>query len=437
MERLASINPLVKPEPRRTHKTACGTIMAGTILPAFVILYSLLWLRAFYANGDGSIETTTILPIDFTMGIRMDNRVDHLDPRPSGQKFKCTAASGCWYTVFFDPVDVNVPDGKCPPRQVKQGIAFSAAEAAQNFAGVNAGAPGAGDTVPPNQAPTINKKCAYAAPGELLAGGCLYYTPDPIDSFTVVWQDDGTPGSKTGVVMVTEYTKFEGGRVARAAVTERGDDDQSWEERAQGVLSGWGFKEEGGGLGYAVKNAAIALHYGDVSLQIVESYYERMSPKTNATQLVPTYLNTNEAAPESTNICYNSGAGRRRELLGLQPVFGKLTGSDLTQNGKCTDDPSNSIYCRQLKLKPAPLTVKDVRYTATPWSQLVVVLGGTISLILLVLNFVHSVLIVLCGNKMRLCTPMAAPVGKLSDTNGSHVSSPSASSSALAVDTHV
>ena len=237
--------------------------------------------------------------------------------------------------------------------------------------------------------------------------------------------------------MVTEYTKFEGGRVARAAVTERGDDDQSWEERAQGVLSGWGFKEEGGGLGYAVKNAAIALHYGDVSLQIVESYYERMSPKTNATQLVPTYLNTNEAAPESTNICYNSGAGRRRELLGLQPVFGKLTGSDLTQNGKCTDDPSNSIYCRQLKLKPAPLTVKDVRYTATPWSQLVVVLGGTISLILLVLNFVHSVLIVLCGNKMRLCTPMAAPVGKLSDTNGSHVSSPSASSSALAVDTHV
>ena len=158
MERLASINPLVKPEPRRTHKTACGTIMAGTILPAFVILYSLLWLRAFYANGDGSIETTTILPIDFTMGIRMDNRVDHLDPRPSGQKFKCTAASGCWYTVFFDPVDVNVPDGKCPPRQVKQGIAFSAAEAAQNFAGVNAGAPGAGDTVPPNQAPTINKK---------------------------------------------------------------------------------------------------------------------------------------------------------------------------------------------------------------------------------------------------------------------------------------
>ena len=163
----------------------------------------------------------------------------------------------------------------------------------------------------------------------LQVGACLYWSPDPIDAFTVTWrQSRADQGSAFGLVLRTEQPVFDKAKNREARVgpnSAQGQGEKLVENINSRVNKWFDWRAVGGGQGYVRRYVAHSisctlaawscspvttcyclspcrfvahkLHFGDVELQIVRNDYTHMEdaagrPAPNATQLVPQYMNT-------------------------------------------------------------------------------------------------------------------------------------------------
>ena len=190
-----------------------------------------------------------IFPIESDFGLRMDGAFGQ------GQSLRCSAASGCWYTVFYKENGVDI-DGSCAPKAVIASTRNAAIELSQRndlkpFAAgdddVNDGTVEGGAVGSP---PMINKKCHYVPRGSLIEHACLYYSPDPIDALTITWQVNGG-GSNFGVDIVTEfpYISRKREREIYGAFRSRDNDGASIVEKMKLQLANFKLSTAGGGKG--------------------------------------------------------------------------------------------------------------------------------------------------------------------------------------------
>ena len=299
------------------------------------------------------------------------------------------------------------------------------------------------------------KTCKKVECGEVLEGACLTYETDPIDTFSIVWRVyfDET-GGNMGVTLTTENARRP--RAVRA-YEENVESEGWWTRMEDSTPRPWSFTwsmwslPEGGGEGYELRNVSIPLSYGDVMLQEVRKYYERMTPRKHATQLVPNYLSSHYNAPESSNMCYSSEttaepapqdnaqpgdapSGQPTDPTGGEPTNppsgepndppndqpndqppGGQPGRRLTDLPACSD--GDTQVCVQLKLRPAPLRVTEKHTVASPWQTFFGVMGGIYGLLMLAIGMLHTGCTKLCGSRLPLCRPTesetAAKVGAI------------------------
>ena len=146
----------------------------------------------------------------------------------------------------------------------------------------------------------------------------------------------------------------------------------------------------GGGEGHKlIEYAGWPLHYGAVSLQILEGIYENMpGGRTAVTKLTPTFQHTDHV-PTGTNICIHPHGGASPVTEG--------------PNAKCA--PAGS--CLQLKVSPAPFKIVEHEWTTTSYYAFGGLIGGYIGLIVLILKYLHALTLAV-GEATRcyLCAPL-------------------------------
>ncbi len=124
MPLLKSINPYIQAKAEPRSRTACGGLIAITVLPTLLLIATILWLHNWFSGNQGAIETTDVLAVNLELGLRLD--------RGDGQQLICAAASGCWYTAYYyrDQNGAERIDTRCPPQSViEESIATAAATA--------------------------------------------------------------------------------------------------------------------------------------------------------------------------------------------------------------------------------------------------------------------------------------------------------------------
>ena len=338
------------------------------------------------------------------------------------QELKCIAPSGCWFTRYQKTGGNQQVDKSCPPRATMMNTINGINNLQNIFSGVTPEAPGMSEleaeTRAPDESPAM-KTCAYAAQGETLEGSCLFYTPDPIDTLSVVWHiPTGQNGQNFGVALKTQYPKYEASSVARQLDITPAEGETLAGSISRRMGSWFDMSTAGGGMGYVRKDSLQRLHYGDVNLQVIRSNYQFMTPEGNSTQLVPSYLNIAEVAPllrpdpdpnpepnprprphprhppqdspGSTNVCYDASG---------------------TPNNKCYDSMNGGGACRALKLAPASLGVTETRYVVQPWDYLLGLLSGIVGTIIIVLKLFHRVVVKFCAASFPTCCGEVSTLG--------------------------
>ena len=370
--KLSAASFLVSP-PQRRKKTACGGVLALTLLPLLVLLYAFTWFNTWY-NGDlGALQETSVQQVQFGTGIKMDG----------AQELYCIALSGCWYTVYRE-----TEGEQCPPQKTLRTMYQKFTSLLTLF---DTGSLGQ------RRFDLASKRCAYAPYQAKLEGVCVVATPDPIDKLTVTWKvpTSGAAGQGFGVALKTEYM----GQVGRTNYREEeatGDTFVDASNSVAGLASRWfGWTTDGGGRGYEVKTAGVELHYGLVELQPLEYSYEHAIPKADALQLVPTYGHTIGTPSVPWNICY-------------EPAW--QNAAVLASNSKCQDERSGPRQkeCVQLQIGPSTTKVTEKRSIVGPFNAFVGAMGGVFTLLVMVLTTVNGALVALFAKKCWMCEPVEA-----------------------------
>lgn len=336
---LTELSPFGDTVVRPQSHTRAGGLLAVTLLPALVLLYSLWWFNDFFATRAGVREVSHLVPLDADNGFAaLDGSDEH------NQTLICLAASGCWYNVRVN--EAGEPDG-CPStadQAYQRGVQQSLVS---DLASMPAAA----------MQHAVPQRCHHVARLEVLRHACLVHTPDPRSSLSIVWKADASePASAFGVALYT------------FAVDE---------PNLQGCRSSFLSSEcprRAAGAGISPRLAPVMLHYGEVALQIIKRRLEYMQPK-DSTQLVPQYANTDPANPDSTNACY-------------------ATSNDADGGGVCTGS-----RCRQLKVRPSPMLLKERSWVTPPFATYLGVLGGAIGLVMLLLGHLHGLLLRCVGGR--------------------------------------
>jgi hypothetical protein len=406
---LRNINPFVKPTPKPQSQTACGGLIAITILPICLGVYSLVWWANYYDLRQYAMESTDIFAIGVDQGMRLDGR------RNSGQVLRC-AADACYYTIFLD--ENNEVDRSCPPKAVVNQIRQNAIQLAQENGMSRVFIPGdaalsdlasvseAGDAATAAGLPdlttpvAINKRCAKVNRGEILEGACLYYSPDPIDSLSITWKAD-TNMKNFGVTLITEtpHISAEDERRIYGGSSSAADGESYLEQlRARFAFRGGA----GGGNGYVVREMPVKVHYGEVGVTASRYSYSHMNDvdgnsKPNATQLLPSYFNTQEMEPEDTNVCFNNGessdAPADRPTFKPDKCNGLYVQPPAAVPGDPTPQDTRNTNCRQLKIKPMATWTLNTRSIAS-WQEALAnfagMLGGMVGLFMMAFGLFHT-----------------------------------------------
>ena len=61
MPLLKSINPYIQAKAEPRSRTACGGLIAITVLPTLLLIATILWLHNWFSGNQGAIETTDVL----------------------------------------------------------------------------------------------------------------------------------------------------------------------------------------------------------------------------------------------------------------------------------------------------------------------------------------------------------------------------------------